>query len=316
MAVISLYHQRKLAAERAGQPEVYTYDELPKTLRTQLRQVFRDAIGGYAVNNRIGSYNNDAWERLAKLLRKELGVNRLAGEENPYHDLMMFIDKGSTDQVLSAVEACCQWIEGPMSNLRQNSRDSLGVEQASDEALVEINTRFRQAGVGFEYAKGEIARIDSQLVHAEVVKPALQLLSDPRFAGAEEEFREAHRKHRSGDDKGAVTDANCAFESTLKAVCDIHQWPFDKTARGSDLLKVVRAGGLFPDYLEKSFEHMQALLTSGLPAVRNNAGSHGQGAVPKDTPAHVGAYALHLAAANIVYLCGASLALESASAKA
>jgi hypothetical protein len=318
MPVHNLYHRRKLEAERGQGPEVYTYDELPAPLREQLKQIFRAAIGSYS----RGSYgatapnNNKGWAYLADALRRDFGVHKLAPQtsDSPLADVLAFIKAGEIDLVLSAVELLCRYIDQVMRPLNAAQREIRDATEAAQEALNEINTRFKQAGVGYAYVKGDIVRVDSQLVHAEVVKPALALLADPRFKGAEEEFREAYRKHRAGDDKGAVTDANCAFESTLKAICDIHGWTFDAKARGSDLLKVVRAGGLFPDYLEKSFEHMQALLTSGLPSVRNNAGSHGQGATPKDTPTYVGAYALHLAAANIVYLCEASRALEAAKA--
>ena len=119
----------------------------------------------------------------------------------------------------------------------------------------------------------------------------------------------AHRHYRSGEMKDAITDANNAFESTLKAVCNQRGWSYQSGARASDLLKLVRRKGLLPEYLDKSFDQLAATLNSGLPQVRNNEGSHGQGATPQTTLDYVGAYALHLAAANILFIVEAHKAM-------
>ena len=70
-------------------------------------------------------------------------------------------------------------------------------------------------------------------------------------------------------------------------------------------MKVLRAQGLLPDYLDKSFDQLVATLSSGLPQVRNVKGAHGQGPQRTETPEYVAAYALHLAASNIVFLVDA-----------
>lgn len=114
---------------------------------------------------------------------------------------------------------------------------------------------------------------------------------------------------KAGEHRDAITDANNAFESTLKAICKKRKWKFDSNARASDLLKVVRNNGLFPAYLDKSFDQLAATLKSGLPEIRNNEGAHGQGAELTETPEYVAAYAIHLAATNILFLAEAHKAL-------
>lgn len=121
----------------------------------------------------------------------------------------------------------------------------------------------------------------------------------------------AHAHYRAGEYKDCVADALNAFESTMKAICDIKKWSYSKGARASDLLKVIRSNGLLPDYLDGSFDQLAATLASGLPKVRNEAGGHGQGAEPRQTPGYIAAYALHLAAAKIVLLFEALKASES-----
>ena len=115
----------------------------------------------------------------------------------------------------------------------------------------------------------------------------------------------AHGHYRAGETKDAITDANNAFESTLKAICDQRGWQYSNGARASDLLKVVRENGLLPSYLDNSFDQLAATLKSGLPKVRGEEGAHGQGAIPRETPDYVASYALHLAAAKILFLAQA-----------
>ena len=178
----------------------------------------------------------------------------------------------------------------------------MGIEQEADEALEEINVRFRQASVGYQFADANIIRLDSEYAHEEIVKPALSLLRRPEFAGAQEEFLRAHKHYRGGENPQAITEAAKAFESTLKAVCDIKGWEYSRGSRASDLLKKVRVKRLWPDYLDTSFDQLLATLNSGLPKVRNEDGAHGQGSVPRQTPHYVAAYALNLAATKIVFI--------------
>ena len=73
---------------------------------------------------------------------------------------------------------------------------------------------------------------------------------------------------------------------------------------------MVRQKNLLPDYLDASFDQLTATLKSGLPKVRNAASAHGQGATPREIPDYVAAYALHLAAAKILFLVEAHKAVK------
>jgi len=54
-------------------------------------------------------------------------------------------------------------------------------------AIVELNERFRQHAIGYQLVDNQIIRVDSQIVHANVVVPALRLLNTKGFEGPEEE---------------------------------------------------------------------------------------------------------------------------------
>lgn len=151
-----------------------------------------------------------------------------------------------------------------------------------------------------------LIRVDSQYIHAEVVKLALKLLSDQGFEGPRQEFLTAHEHYRAGEHRQAVGMAANAFESTFKAIFDQKGWDYQKGARISDLVKVAQAHGLWPKYLDASFDQLVATLQSGLPKIRDNDASHGQGATPRNVPGYIAAYALHLAASKIVFITEAA----------
>ena len=150
-----------------------------------------------------------------------------------------------------------------------------------------------------------IFRIDSELIHSEVVQPALRYLHQQGLEGQREKFLKAHAHYRADEMKDAIMNANNAFESTLKTICEQRQWEYQRGARASDLLKVIRKNGLLPIYLDASFDQLTATLKSGLPQVRGEENGHGQGATPRKTPSYVAAYALHLAVAMILFLAEA-----------
>ena len=54
--------------------------------------------------------------------------------------------------------------------------------------------------------------------------------------------------------------------------------------------------------LQNQFTQLRGLLESGLLPVRNRTSGHGQGTEPVALPKYIAEYALHMAAANIVFL--------------
>ena len=311
MAVIDLFSYRKRLAD-GNVPDVFVYDELPRALRIQIVHIFRKAIGPYHVYGGWESgnveENNQAWKNIENIVAQEHGVFQLGDHRSPNvakrcEDYLL--TSPSVDQALDLVEVSFGFIDGAGRRYRDFELKRLGITQLGSAAITELNERFRRAGVGYLYESGRIIRVDSELIHSQVVQPTLLFLNQPGFEGPQEEFLNGHSHYRAGENKDAITDANNAFESTLKAICDQRGWPYSPSATTSDLLKVVRSNGLLPGYLDKSFDQLAATLSSGLPQVRNNEGAHGQGAAPKETPDYVAAYALHLAATNILFLAEA-----------
>src|SRR5205814_1592931 len=95
-----------------------------------------------------------------------------------------------------------------------------GAGQRGDDALKEINYRFEQHSVGYQFENDRIIRVDSKIAHSEIIKPALKFLASPLFKKANDDFMTAHSHYKTGTYKDCVTAANRAFESVLKAICD------------------------------------------------------------------------------------------------
>lgn len=135
------------------------------------------------------------------------------------------------------------------------------------------------------------------------------MLYEVEFEGPSDEFISGHEHYRHGRNREAIADALKAFESTMKAICDARGWSYPQNATAAPLVDIVFNENLVPSHLRGEFEALGATLKSGLPAVRNRAGGHGQGAQVVEVPAHLAAYALNLAATNIVFLVESHKAL-------
>lgn len=307
MVFHKLFSQRKKDSEKEG-PDVYQYDKIAEPIKAQIEFIWDDAIGYYFVPAGYGTHvpnnNNEGWNLIRKEVCKSKGQRTLKNQSNPKEDCLHYLfQETEIDKWLDLIEFSFSYIFQSVPKIRNLAGQS--ITQKPENAIDDLNECFLNSGMGYQFESGQIIRIDNQMVHAEIVKPALAFLSDPRFSGPQDEFLSAHAHFRLGENKDAIVDASNSFESTMKAICDIKGWNYNKGNRASDLIKVLRAKGFFPAYLDKSFDQLVATLSSGLPQVRNKEGSHGQGAKTKNTPQYIAAYSLHLAAAKILFLVGA-----------
>ena len=118
------------------------------------------------------------------------------------------------------MELCFLTIDTRVRDRISNAlRADCKITQTPADAIEELNHRFRQAAVGYQYESGQIIWIDSGHLQTEITHVAFTLLRDGRFAGPNEEFHTAHKHLRKGETKQAITMANNAFESKLKTIC-------------------------------------------------------------------------------------------------
>lgn len=303
-----LYSKRQADLAKVGQSDVYLYDVVPAAFRVQLLNIAKAAFGeDRTYRSGYGHVTNQNWVWIDTTYCHEKGIAPLGGNEHMPGNIREAFKAMKVDDALDMTEV----ISFKIFELDEQNYRAQRVSMGSKTPRVdEINYRLREAGMGYQLENGMLTRVDSQVIHQEVVKPALSLLSKPGFEGVQEEFLNAHGHYRAGQNKQAVAMAANALESTFKAIFDRKGWAYKTGSRISDLVKVARANDLWPSYLDNSFDQLAATLQSGLPKIRDNDASHGQGGTPKEVPSYLAAYALHLAASKMVFLVSAADGIE------
>jgi hypothetical protein len=302
--------QRKLRGEL---PDVYTYDRIPQPLRVQIVHILRDTVGNehQCADSYSGTYR--AYQFIVETLCREYGVFTLV-EKQSYgtrdFSLEIFnflLQEQNPERVLDATELSFRVVDRLTRKLDYLKRND--ASERADDAIQELNGRFREHGVGYEYGDGEIIRIDSELLHADVVRPALGLLRAREYAGAQAEFLSAHEHYRHGRRKEALVDCLKALESTMKAICSKRGWKHDPSATAKTLLQVLFDNGLVPSFWNSHFSALRSTLEAGVPTARNKLGGHGQGSQVVEVPEYIVAYVIHLTASATVFLSDAEAAL-------
>lgn len=305
MGIFELFSKRQKQL-RGDLPDVYSYDTIPQPLRVQVVHIWQDTIGDanqYPARY-YGAYG--AYKLIVEALCREYGVFRLTGakeygDRNYLSELANFVlQEQETEKVLDAIELSFRVIDRMTRNYQY-----LGRQQASemaDQAIAELNARFQEHAVGFQFSDGEIIRVDSKLLHAEVVKPALALLREKEYTGAQAEFLKAHEHYRHGNTKEVLTECLKALESVMKAICDKRKWQYPPNATSSTLIQCCFDNGLVPTFWTQQFSALRSTLESGVPTARNKLGGHGQGSSIVSVPQHLVAYVLHMTASAIVFL--------------
>lgn len=307
VGVFDLFSKRQKRA-RGEMPDVYVYDDLPQPLRVQIVHIISDAFG-------TDGYNTDhaakAYEFVKQALCREYGLFELVKHPRSDQDSVFnfFLQEQSIERALDVVELCFKVIHGYIAE-DQSYKYHTTRKIEPDDAVSELNERFKEHGVGYTFESGEILRVDSQFLHAEAVKPTLAVLRDKNFKGANEEFLKAHEHYRHGRYKECLVDALKAFESTMKTICSLRSWPTQPTDTAKSLIATCMNNGLFPAYFDSQFSSIRSLLESGVPTVRNKNGGHGQGAAPVTVPEYLARYTLNLTATTILFMVEAHQATK------
>lgn len=313
MAIVDLFHKRQKKL-RGEYPDVYQYDELPRALKVQIVHLWDETIEeDYSGGDwNPSSLNREHLKKCYKSLCKEIGVFKL-NEEDSDNEIYItyfesisnyFLSEDNIEQALSVIELMMQII----SSFAREYRYKVSINV--DEAINELNQRFREHGIGYQYENGQIIRVDSEFIHAEAVKPALQLLSNPMYKGAQEEFLKAHEHYRHGRYDSALTDCLKAFESTMKIILDKRDWEYGKKDTSKKLIDCCIANELIPKFWTDHFNSLSNMLTSSIGTPRNKLSGHGKGNDDIEVPEHLIQYVLHMTASTIVFLIKADESLR------
>jgi len=339
MPISEPFSKRKRKRERAGQPVIYQYDEIPKKFRNQVWRIWEKAIGTDLDGN-LGRATAGAWQEIYDSVSREWGLPALGTEGNPMDNCFQFLLRGDTKQVLCIIQVSFRCIEchfgrykGRPEDMEEDTGPSgpaspyagvvrgMGITEedmrrplSPDRAIEELNQCFLENNLGYQYQNGRIIRIDSEYTHSEIVLPALQLLNEPEFKPAMDEFLKGHEDYRRGRYEDAINEALKAFESTMKIICENRGWKVVSKKRkklavsdasAADLIETCLKHELIPVALQRHLTGLRTTLEGGLPMVRNKYAAHGDGVETVEVPDYLARYALNLAASNIVLLINA-----------
>jgi len=307
MLIFDLFSKRQKAL-RGDLPDVYLYDNLPNALRVQIVYIWSDTLGSEKTYlNDYGRSPNviTAYKSIVDTLCREYGLFQLPSAEK-YNRMYLeeltnyLLEVDDIERQLDIVELSFRYIDKLTRDFDYLYKTN--ASEKADEAINELNLRFKEHGIGFQYINGEIIRVDSELIHSEAVKPALRLLNEKIYCGAHQEFLSAYDHYRHGKHKEALNDCLKSFESTMKAICDKRKWVYPPKATANALIKICFENNLIPLFWQQQFTSLRSMLESSIPTGRNNLSGHGQGTKPIVVPNYLVAYMLHMTASTLVFL--------------
>ncbi len=303
MTVINIFskRQKKLRGEI---PDVFEYAVIPIELRNQVLHIWIDAIGKYNSSSQV----NQIYELIRDSLCREYGKMSLGNKPylDRFEDLIdFFINSTNHENALDVIEFSFQLIDRVCR--RPDYKSYVEPDMNADDAISELNHRFLEHGIGYQYESGQIIRADSMVLHQEVIKPTLQLLSYPEYKGANDEFLKAHEHYRRGKYKECINESLKAFESTMKIICKAKKWPYKETDQAKTLIGICFENNLIPQFLQSEFTSLRSLMESGVPTTRNKTSGHGQGAEIHEVPQYMASYILNTAGSSILFLVSAAI---------
>ena len=184
-------------------PDTYQYETIPDELRIQIFYIW-EKVWEAAYENSFGELQLsplaiEAYTSIETTLRGEYGVLALDGVDDHDEDGYGFysvvrkflLETEDTDKVIDVIEVSFRYIDqvirdkfyvpkddGPDEIFGPRPGDILPDGISPDEAIDQLNRRFREHSVGYQYESGQIVEADSQDTHSEVVKPAEELPND------------------------------------------------------------------------------------------------------------------------------------------
>ena len=160
MAVFDLFSKRQ-ERTRGETPEVYQYKEIPSSLRVQIVHIIRDSFGRDTYGNPLAS---KGYEYIHQSLCREYGVFTLKVNCGSDAEAVFyyFLNCKNHEQVLDIVEFSFHLID-TYTREWQYEHFTQDRKCTADDAIEELNARFKEHGIGYQYESGKLIRIDSRV---------------------------------------------------------------------------------------------------------------------------------------------------------
>ncbi|TDW97120.1 STM4504/CBY_0614 family protein [Dinghuibacter silviterrae] len=283
------------------------YDSFPIALRRQLMDIANNFFG---FNNIVGDPYKSAWRMINKLLRESHGRETLHYPASALVHVTRYVFDDDVKQYFYKLEDIQKMLDVLevvflVINSTAKIRESkyLPVEGYKVESVVQdFNQRLSQHCSGYRLEEGMMVRMDNDLLHQEVTREVLILLTNPDYSNIDAEYRQALKHFRNGDYKDSVVNAGKAFESTMKVICDQKGYAYASNATAAPLMSILYQEKFIPEYLQNGLGGLRAMLEGGVSVIRNKTSAHGAGSQDIQVDENLANYALYNAGATIRFL--------------
>lgn len=285
--------------------DTLTYDTISRKLRNQIYHIWNNFF-----------FDNDFDEKLIDQAREEIydiicaeeGVKSLYFnghfiDRDPASQVDSYFENlENTDKALDTIEVVF-YVMSIISKIHlENYQTHRAIQYDFKACVDDLNRRFFENAIGYQYESGKIIRVSSEILHEEVTKKTFEILRGKKFENANEEFLNAHEHFRHGRLKECLNECLKSFESVLKILIKNNGWQYDEKDTAKTLINIALTNRLIPTYLQNSFSGIRAILECAIPTIRNRNSGHGQGPEKIVVPTHLASYMLYLTGATIIFL--------------
>ena len=152
MPIFDIFSKRQKRL-RGETPDVYTFDSLPNHLRVQIVHIWAETLGvgdDLIYHNQVG----EAYRFIVTTLQREYGVfqlhEKIGGYSNSFEELQeFFLTEKEVEKVLDAVELSFFVIDKFTRTWNYLNRNN--ADEKADDAITELNVRFKEHGIGFQF---------------------------------------------------------------------------------------------------------------------------------------------------------------------
>jgi len=161
----------------------------------------------------------------------------------------------------------------------------------------EINRIFKESKLPWRLLDGRIVKISSTWIENEIIEKACELIREPEFSVALDEFLKAEDYLMRGEYQNCILYSAKSYESVLKVIVKGQ----DMNARR--LVEELKELEIIPNYHEEFHGAFYDHVLSSVSKIRNKEHtSHGAGSEHVDIPECLAQLALHLTAVLILYI--------------
>lgn len=221
-------------------PDVFIYDAIEIKLKNQIYHIWNDFFDQKVFDNYEEKAKEEIFKQLCKTEGKKKLYHDIYGYRNDYEKQVekYFEEISDVEKILDVIQITFYYVE-LVEKLVLNNNPYTSINYSAKEAIEDLNYRFKENGVGYEYSNGKIIRIDNKLLHQETIKFTLLLLTEKKYKNANDEFIKAHEHFKHRRNQECLNECLKSFESTMKIICDENKWLYNQNDTAKPLINIL-----------------------------------------------------------------------------